>query len=421
MPRSCSRVSSHRLLLLVIALIVSGCAIDAPPSPVADASLSTDPFKLVILISIDGFRPDYLDRGVTPTLATIAASGVRAEAMRPSFPSTTFANHYTLVTGLRPDEHGIVGNTMEDAALPGRRFTLDDYAAVSDRRWWDAAEPIWVTAEKQGLRTATMFWPGSEAAIHGVHASEWQRYDETESAERRVDTVLRWLDQPVAARPHFVTLYFDEVDTVGHHDGPDSAQVTRAAAHVDSALARLQAGLAARGLAPDLVIVSDHGMTAIGPDRVIRIDRMAPAGSYHWVAGGASAGIDAIGDHDPQLAAALLAPHDHMTCWRKADVPERFHFGHNPRVPAYLCLAEPGWTIADGPPGRKRPNLGTHGYDNAAPDMRATFIASGPDFRAGIVLAPFDNVDVYPLVMRLLGLVPLPNDGTLTPFVAALR
>jgi predicted AlkP superfamily pyrophosphatase or phosphodiesterase len=419
MPRSHPPLLSSLLCAGIVVLILTGCA-DGPPPPI-DPSPAAEPFKLVILISIDGFRPDYLDRGVTPTLNALAASGLRAEAMRPSFPSTTFANHYTLVTGLYPDEHGIVGNTIEDARIPGGRFRIDDHAAVSDRRWWDAAEPIWVTAETHGVRAATMFWPGSEAPIHGVHASEWQRYDESVSAETRVDTVLHWLDQPVATRPRFVTLYFDEVDTAGHHDGPASPAVTRAAAHVDSALARLQAGLAARRLAPDLVIVSDHGMAAISADRVIRIDRIAPAGSYHWVSGGASAGLDPTADHGPELAAALLAAHEHMRCWQKADVPERLHFGHNPRVPAFLCLAEPGWTIANGPPGRGRQNLGTHGYDNAAPPMRATFIANGPDFRAGIVIPPFDNVDVYPLVMRLLGLAPLPNDGTLEPFAAALR
>src|SRR5450830_2101935 len=127
----------------------------------------------VILVSMDGFRPDYLERGVTPNLNQVAASGVRAVAMLPSFPSITFPNHYTLVTGLRPDHHGIVGNTMDDPQIPDQHFSLGNHAAVVDRRWWDQAEPIWVTAEKHGVHAATMFWPGTESDIQGVRPTEW--------------------------------------------------------------------------------------------------------------------------------------------------------------------------------------------------------------------------------------------------------
>lgn len=404
-----------RILLLSL-LLLAGC------STARETSVrQPDPAphrRPVILISIDGFRADYLDRGVTPHLSALAAGGVRA-AMSPAFPSITFPNHYTLVTGLRPDRHGIVGNTMEDAAIPGVTFRLSDRKTTRDRRWWDQAEPIWVTAERHRIPTATMFWPGSEAAIHGVRPAHWRRFDGKVPAEKRVDRLLSWLGG--RKPPEFLTLYFDEVDHHGHKDGPDSAAVDAAAQHVDAAIGRLTAGLAARHIDADLVVVADHGMAAISPDRVVRLDRIAPAGSYRWITGGPYAGVDVVAGHGAELTEALAAGHDHIHCWPKAALPARFHYGHNPRVPDIICLADIGWTIANGPPGDgKDPDKGGHGFDPAAPEMQAIFIASGPDFMPA-VLPGFDNVDVYPLVMALLGIAPLPNDGTLAPFAGALR
>lgn len=187
----------------------------------------------VILVSIDGFRPDYLQRGVSPTLNRLAAGGVRAVAMRPSFPSVTFPNHYTLVTGLRPDHHGVVDNTMLDPAMPGERFTIRNSAAVGDRRWWDQAEPVWVTAELNGVRSATMFWPGSEAAIHGVRPTIAPAFDGKLPASAHVDRLLSWLDGPAESRPRFLTLYMDDVDHAGHSYGPDDEHTTEAVATVE--------------------------------------------------------------------------------------------------------------------------------------------------------------------------------------------
>lgn len=334
--------------------------------------------------------------------------------MRPSFPSITFPNHYTLVTGLRPDRHGIVGNTMEDNRIPGVRFSLGNRKATNDRRWWDEAEPIWTTAEQRGIRTATMFWPGSEAPIHGVRPSEWRSYDSKLPASQRVDTLLGWLDKPVASRPVFLTLYFEDVDHAGHEYGPDAAQTTQAAAHVDEAIGKLVAGLQARSIKANIVIVSDHGMAAMSKQRVIRLDQIAPAGSYRAVTSGTYAGLEAKPGQDSVLAAALLKPQEHMQCWRKEAMPPRFHYGRNPRVPGFICLADIGWQIATDARSAGRTPAGGHGYDNMTAEMQAIFIAAGPAFKAGIVLAPFDNVDVYPLMMTLIGLQPLPSDGELT-------
>lgn len=366
-------------------------------------------------------RPDHLERGATPNLNALAGSGVRARAMRPSFPSVTFPNHYTLVTGLRPDRNGIVANTMEDARIPGVRFSLGNRAAVTDRRWWDQAEPVWVTAEKAGLRTATMFWPGSEAAIHGIRPSAWRPFDGKLPADARVDTVLGWLDRLASTRPGFLTLYFDDADHAGHEFGPDAVETTRAAAQVDEAVGRLMAGLRARNIAANIVVVSDHGMAGTSADRVERLDRIAPPSTYRLVTGGSYAGLEPAPGQDAALAAALLPPHEHMQCWRKGAIPARFHYGRNPRVPSFICLAEIGWLITSGEPRRPHAEGGAHGYDTMTPEMRATFIAAGPAFRPGVTLEPFDNVDVYPLVMRLMGVRALPSDGRIAPLLPALR
>ncbi|WP_323990283.1 ectonucleotide pyrophosphatase/phosphodiesterase [Nguyenibacter sp. L1] len=414
------------LRLLALLLPLGGAACASMPETGGSETGGPPP---VILVSIDGFRPDYLDRGVTPNLNALAASGVRAVAMHPSFPSITFPNHYTLVTGLRPDRNGIVGNTMYDPAMPGMRFSLGNRAAVTDRRWWDQAEPVWVTAERHGLRSATLFWPGSEAPIHGVRPADWLPFDGAMPPDDRVDRLLSWFDRPPARRPRFATLYFNRVDHAGHEFGPDAPQTTAAAALIDQAIGRLVAGLRARHIDADIIVVSDHGMAATSMQRIVYLDRIAPAGTFRFVTGGAYAGVDAAPGVAPRatpgqaarLAAALLAHHDHMACTRRQDLPERFHYGHNPRVPAFICVADVGWMIAASAAHPPRTVGGDHGYDAMAPEMNATFLAAGPAFVPGRVIGAFDNVDVYPLVMTLLGLPPLPSDGTVAPFRPALR
>ncbi|WP_332853998.1 alkaline phosphatase family protein [Duganella sp. S19_KUP01_CR8] len=373
---------------------------------------------LTILVSIDGMRPDYLERGVTPNLNRLAAGGARAVAMRPSFPSITFPNHYTLVTGLRPDHHGVVDNNMDDAAIPGVRFSLDNPAAVTDRRWWDQAEPVWVTAELHGIRAGTMFWPGSEAAIHGVQPTVAPQFNGKLPAAARTERLLSWLGREDVEPLGFATLYLDDVDHAGHTYGPAAEQTTAAVALVDQAVGQMLDGLAKRKLDANIVIVSDHGMAPVSAERVVRMDRLLPEGSYRKVVQGPYAGMEAMPGREEQLAAALLKPQDHMQCWRKGELPARLAYGRNARVPAFICLAETGWmlTFSDKALGKG----GAHGYDNAAPEMGAIFIAAGPAFKPGVVLPAFDNVDVYPLLMRLLKLAPLPSDGDITPLLPAL-
>lgn len=400
---------AYAWLLLPCIALLSACA----PTPLR-APDRPPPRQPLVLISIDGFRADALQPQRTPTLAALASEGVRAEAMQPSFPTLTFPNHYTVVTGLYPDHHGIVSNTMFDPELG--KFSLGTRAAVGDGRWWSGGEPIWVTADKQGLKTATMFWPGSEAEIDGYRPDHWLAYDGKITANQRVDQVLAWLDLPQGERPDFLTLYLDDVDHAGHQNGPDSPQMDAALATVDAALARLVAGLEARRQlsTTNLIILSDHGIAATPPGQVVLMDQVIDLENVRVVSMGVLAGFIPKPGHEAEIAAKLLQPHDHMRCWDKTRIPARFHYGSHPRIPPLVCVANVGWTISsrDYIATRKRPmSLGEHGYDNTSPQMQAIFVAHGPAFRGGLVVPGFRNVDVYPLMTHLLGLRAAANDG----------
>lgn len=411
---------SSRLFAAFLAAGLQACMTQPLAAPTSVAAAPAEARgAITILISIDGFRPDYLARGVTPNLNALATAGISA-AMRPSFPSVTFPNHYTLVTGLRPDRNGIVGNRMEDPAHPGMTFTMQS----EEPFWWNQAEPIWITAEKAGIHSATMFWPGANVDFGGRRPQDWQQYGHEVSNRQRVDAIIDWLRRPADTRPAFFTLYFDVVDSAGHSNGPDSPKTTAVVGEVDAAIGRLRSELASLGQPANFVIVADHGMAATSPDRVIRFDQIAAPDSFRFVTGGTYGGIEPMPGKEAALAAAIAKPVSHMQCWARDAIPAALHYGKNPRVPRYLCLAEPGWLIIDKAPPADRPIKpgGAHGYDPAAPEMAALFIASGPAIKPVGKLAGFDNVDVAPLLRDLLDLPPGKElDGDDAPFRGALR
>ena len=403
---------------LLAFMTLSGCATMAADRPAPTAQTERRA-PVTILVSIDGFRADYLARGVTPHLAALASGGIEAP-MRPSFPTKTFPNHWAIVTGDRPDRNGIVANSMEDASRPDEKFTM----ASDDPYWWNDAEPIWVTAEKAGIRTATMFWPGSNVpwggtqdkefprAVHGgTRPSDWAQFNQQIGATQRVNMVLDVLRRPADTRPAFVTLYFDTVDTAGHVYGPDAPETTAALTEVDTHIGELIAGLKALGQSANIVVVADHGMAARSTDRIIALDKVASPADYRIVESGPYASLTALPGREKALEAALLKPTQHMQCWRKNEIPARFHYGTHRRIPPYFCLADTGWEIQATAP-KKEITGGNHGWDDRAPEMQALFIANGPSFATGArPPAGFANVDVYPLIARLIGVTPRASDG----------
>ena len=403
-----------RMISLLLCLLLAACA----TSPAMDGAFAPP----VILISIDGARPDYLDRGVTPVLSALAADGARG-SLRPGFPSKTFPNHYALVTGMDPDRNGIVENNMEDPAIPGVTFRMSNRTAVADRRWWDQAEPIWVTAQRAGIRTAPMFWPGSEAPVRGVQPTYPTAYDEPMPNRERIDRLLAWLDLPAAERPGFLTLYFHQVDTAGHHFGPDSAEVNAALADIDAAIGLLVEGLKTRRMAVNLLVVSDHGMARVYPDKRIFLEDLLPLEAVRTLTMGPMMTLYPAAGREAEVEAALIRPHDQMACWRKENIPGRFRYGRNPRVAPFFCLPKTGWTITtrEWVANARRISVGEHGYDPADPDMAAMFVAHGPAFRKGAVLPQFDTVDVYPLLAKLVRVRAIRGDWDEEGFAALAR
>ena len=390
--------------LLPAMLLLGACAGTAPREPTPAP---------VVLISLDGLRVADLDRGLTPHLDRLVREGVRADWMTPSYPSLTFPSHYTLVTGLRPDRHGIVHNTMRDPALG--TFRLGSAEATQDGRWW-SGEPIWVTAERAGLPTAAMFWPGSEAAIDGVRPRRWSAYDEKFPASERVDRVLGWLAEDATTRPRFTTLYFEQPDKVSHDRGPNADETADALREVDAMIGRLMQGLAARGQLDrvNLIVTSDHGMAPVAPTRHVLIEDMVPASDAESITSGQVVGFQPLPGRTAAAEAKLLGRHTHYECWRKQELPARWQYGTHPRIPAIVCQMDEGWdAIWRSNESRRLAGgmRGSHGFDPHLPSMRAVFLARGPAFRRGVRIPAIDNVDVYPLLAELVGVPAAPHDG----------
>lgn len=369
----------------------------------------------LILISLDGFRWDYQRVAPTPTLDALMARGVRAEALKPIFPTKTFPNHYSIVTGLYAEHHGVVGNSMREPGTP-LRFWISSAEAVGDSRWWQG-EPIWVTVTRQGRRSATLFWPGSEAAVGGVRPDDWTLYDGSIPNHERVTRILRWLDAG-EERPAFIASYFSDLDDAGHKYGPDSPQVRAAIVSVDLTMRELMRGIEGRGLADrvDIVIVSDHGMAATSPKRVIVLADYVNMNDVEVselnpnLAIGPKAGATITADG---LYKRLERAHPHLRVYRREAAPERWRYKSHPRVPAIVGVADEGWSIAADQAAVPKitKNGGDHGWDSNVQSMQGVFIAAGPSFRRGAVVPAFENVHIYNALAAAIGVTPAPNDG----------
>ncbi len=370
---------------------------------------------ILILISFDAWRWDYIDRADVPNMKALAKRGIRSQGLIPSFPSKTFPNHYTLVTGLYPDHHGIISNNMWDSGI-GERFTMSAETA-KDSRWW-GGEPLWVTAIRQGQRASSMFWPGSEVEIGGVRPTDWKPFDDNFPNRERVNQVLTWLSLPEAQRPSFITLYFSDVDDAGHTFGPDAWETLDAAEKLDEELGALIEGIQARGLTGRTTIIAtaDHGMSQQAVNRKIFIDDYVDPATVDVIDWSPVLQVRPKTGTVDDLYRSLRGKHPALDVYKREDLPKELHYGTHPRVAPVLGLASDGWAITTHARFESRKDErsmwgGEHGYRSETRSMHALFITAGPGLREGAIVSPFQNIHVYEFMCRVLGLKAAKNDG----------
>lgn len=403
---------------IVFILIALGALLTILPGFRKD---SRKPFKnYVVLVSLDAFRWDYSKIYNTPNLNKLAHDGVKADRMLSSFPTVTFPNHYSIATGLYPDHHGLIDNSFSAPDL-GLFYRMGDRTAVENPAFY-GGEPIWVTAEKQGVRSASFFWVGSEAPVGGMHPTYWKKYDKTVTFEERIDTVIKWLGYPSDKRPELVTLYFDEPDATSHTFGPVSPQTRKVVERLDSLMGVLREKLSALPVAKkiNLIILSDHGMEAVSPSRYTSIKSVVPERMIASISGGNPVYLINPAEGKKDSVLYLLNKSKGMKAWSKSKLPPKWHYGTNPRIPEVIVVADSSWSIGTKPDGSSIKG-GAHGYDNSNSDMFSIFYAAGPSFRKNYRFKELDNIDVYDLVCRILKIAPAKNDGNPAHIKGILR
>jgi len=404
-------VRRARVVVTVLSLLLVAGLAAGQREPFADLK------PTVILVSFDGFRWDYPTKMPTPNLNRLMARGVHARNLIPSFPSKTFPNHYTIVTGLYPGHHGIVANNIYDPPT-GKVFAAASRAAVQDPMWWGGV-PIWTVVEKAHLFSAPLFWPGSEAPHDGIMPKYWEPYNMNTPATARINEMFAWLDLPAAQRPVFLTLYFEDTDEAGHASGPDSQDVRDAIARDDGYVGDIVAGLTRRGILDrvNLVVVSDHGMTPVDDEHVIVADDYVNPDDVVISNINPDLSLFPKAGKEDAVYRALEHASPHMKVYKRADIPARWHFRDHPRVPSVLGIAEDRWqilrraTVNNIKAGKVKGGRGQHGYDPQYMSMRAFFAAAGPAFKSGLTVAPFENVSIYDVLAKALGVTAPPNDG----------
>jgi arylsulfatase A-like enzyme len=362
----------------------------------------------LILVSIDGFRWDYQALYNTPTLDRVAANGVRAERMIPVFPTLTFPNHYSIATGLYPANHGLIGNQFPSKDRI-RFYSLRDRNTVQDGSWY-GGEPVWVAAERNGMVSAAYFFVGTEAAINGIPMTYWHTFDYAVSGFDRVDKVIEWLSMPDEKRPHMITLYFEDVDLNSHRYGPGSRQSIEAIERVDGYLARLLAGVDNLPVADDLTIVvlSDHGQLRRNTDAEPFIfGEAADLDGLTVVDHGATAFLY-FSAPDPDRAVvirnAINAKWRHGSAMLREELPQSWMALDDAGIAEIVIQADPGYLAFSTAQAAQGTSLGDHGWSRDVEGMHGIFLATGPRLPKGQRIPAIEAVDVYPLLMEILGL-----------------
>ncbi|MFC2139678.1 ectonucleotide pyrophosphatase/phosphodiesterase [Bacteroidota bacterium] len=372
------------------------------------AGLNAQSVPYVLLISFDGFRWDYVHRGITPNLEKMKENGVSALSLRPAFPSKTFPNHLAIITGMYPENHGIIFNTFLDP-FSGDYYSLRDTNAVRGSKWY-WGEAFWETAERQGITTASYFWPGSELPEMHRRPTLREAYDHDRPYEERVEGVINWLQLPQIERPHFITLYFHDTDSYGHEFGPYSEKINQSIQRLDNILGLLYDKLSEIEMqdSVNVIVVSDHGMTELNEDRVINIGDLLT--EYECRIGGSSqvVMIDPSEDKLMEVYSILKENENHYKVYLKEDVPDYYHFSKHPYIYRIVIIAETGWIFSEKDDYEIR-TKGDHGYDNHHTDMHGIFIADGPDFKDGYQTGTVWNIDIYSLLCKIFNITPSAN------------
>jgi predicted AlkP superfamily pyrophosphatase or phosphodiesterase len=391
-------------LAALLAVLAAACG---GPPPVPGPAHGVDERPYAIVVSVDGMHPDFLERVPTPNFDRLAAGGVHAEALIPVYPSKTFPNHYTIATGLYAEGHGLVDNSFYDPELDAT-FRLRDRDAVRDARFY-GGEPIWVTAERQGVTTASYFWAGTEAPVQGVHPTYFRYFDDSVPNEARVDTVLYWLSLPPVERPNLVMLYFSEPDVTAHEHGPAAAEVDSMVMEMDGVLGRLLDGVAELPVAEQVhvVVVSDHGLAEVPEGNVIVLEDLVDLTGVRVVYSTTQVLLYFHGQDErrQEVLATLRDRLENARVYPREETPARWRYRDNPRIGDLVVVADLGWVLR-WPGGGAFTARGMHGWDPHLPEMHGIFMAAGPRLRAGETVAAFESVHVYPLLARLLELEP---------------
>jgi predicted AlkP superfamily pyrophosphatase or phosphodiesterase len=380
----------------------------------------------VVLVSLDGFRWDYARHDGATHLLALGKKGVWApEGMIPSYPSLTFPNHLSIVTGLYPEHHGVVANNFYDETKQAR-YSMSDSKAVSDGNWYRGT-PLWSLGESQGMRTACLYWPGSEAEIAG-HRPSWyaifdSKTENTDQVEKaRIDNAVALLRLPADQRPHLITIYYSEPDHEGHEFGPDSPQTKAAVLKMDGFVGKLKTALDSTKLPIDLVVISDHGMAKV-QGGWINLDQFADLTGFE------TDGLLLYGKTEEDRARVydqLKKASSQFIVFRRKDVPAGLDYNQDSREGDPIVVATGPYAIrAHAPPEGKPdtpPKAGMHGLDpRTVPEMKASFFAAGPDIVEGGTVAPFENVNLYPWIAHMLGLRAPKTDGELNVLAGTLR
>jgi len=381
-----------KLKIFIFLFFLAVCPLKAQPQP------------YVLLISFDGLRWDYINRNISPNFSELSERGVTASSLRPVFPTKTFPNHISIVTGMYPENHGIVANEFIDIKN-NEEYKMWDKSIALNSRWYKG-EAFWETARKQGVISASYFWPSSDIDDSEKRPDNFHIYEHNRPYAERVAGVLNWFNLPYKERPHFVTLYFDLTDGVGHDFGPESEEINIAIAQLDTLFGSLINGLNEINLLDsiNIIICSDHGMTEVSEERLIVVDDMLNGYDYLFSNTGPFMLIYSEEEETEKIYSILKKEENHYEVYKREDVPEYFHFSQNEMIGDLVLIADIGWSLINEENFewiKEHPSKGNHGYDNFHLDMHGVFIAAGPSFKQNYKTGTVNNIDIYPLLCKI--------------------